>query len=172
MSDTTPAPETRNPQDTPTPAQDADPGQETGGTPTPMDTAYIGKLRHEAAGYRSQLRDAQDANKALQEQVEALSATVTAGKDTVRARTLQRLAGEYLRDPSVIDRFIDPSGIEVGDDLNVDEHALRERLQDLVADKPYLAPNRGVDITPPSGVREGDPKPDNAMAAFFNHRQS
>ncbi|KFI82373.1 MULTISPECIES: hypothetical protein [Bifidobacterium] len=166
MSDTTPQPDTTGPRDTPA-------AQETDTTPEPAaGSAYIGKLRHEAAGYRSQLRDAQDANKALQAQVETLSTQITAGQQTIRARTLQRLAGEYLQDPAIIDKFIDPESIEIGDDLDVDEPALRGRLQDLVDDKPYLAPKRGVEITPPSGVRQRDPTPENPMAAFFNHRQS
>jgi len=136
--------------------KDGDEGDQTPDEPQAPEEAdggdQVAKLRHEAAGYRRKLREAESERDAVRLRL-----------DAIESREVERQAGERLADAGDIWR----AGVTI-EDLRDDDGALdAERVRDAVkrvaADHPHWRePSPDYD----GGVRESavEPEPDFAKA--------
>jgi formate dehydrogenase assembly factor FdhD len=133
------------------------------------DAGTLAKVRHEAASWRSKYRDLEKQSQETTQRLKQVQAAFETGKRTVLMDTVHRLAGKRMEDSSLADSMLDLSGIEVRDDLTIDETQISQRIDALVKEHPTLSRTTGVHAQPPSGKRDGEERKE-TMADFFNKR--
>lgn len=135
----------------PTPAPTADPPE--GGAPQDQDLdldreSDVGKLRHEAATRRRQLRQVEAERDALRAQV-----------DGFHRERVERIAGQRLADPS--DLWTTVELAELRDEGGgLDNSKVRAAVNDVLAKKPHWAKPASADpIREHAGPRPPAPEP-------------